>query len=45
MIIHFYSFSVSTQDQSSADLSSHERYKCDFGVGILKEYHAVMTLS
>ena len=24
-----YSFSVSTQDQSSADLSSHTRYECD----------------
>ena len=29
MISHFSTFSVSTQDQSSVDLSSHTRYKCD----------------
>ena len=49
---HFSSFSVSTQDRTSADLSSHTRYKCDliaiaWNVGgvILKEYSDVMALS
>ena len=47
-----YSFSVSTQDQSSADLFGRTRYKCDWitivwnvGGVILKEYSDVMALS